>query len=751
MIWTFLGVLAIHAVELPVGSAPEPVQFPHFPDRLHTYVWRNWTLVPSARLASVVGATEDQICELGKGMGLDNPPAISEEQWRRSYITIIRRNWHLLPYEQFLTLLDWTAEELVYTLREDDFLFIKLGGLKPNCGPLYYTPPSDEAKARAAEIAAIVQETFPVGLGQTQEPLFGFIGELSTPPASAHPPIIDSRFSPRFCSAYFTMYGDPLLETQTDSYPDGYLARLAESGVDGIWMQAVLYKLTPFPWDESLSERYEERLDRLDALVARAKRHGIGVRLYLNEPRCMPLAFYEEHPELRGVAQGPDAAMCTSVPAVQDYIRDSVKLICERVPDLAGFFTITASENFTSCWSHGRGAGCERCGERGPEEVIAEVNRLIRDGIADAGSSAHLIAWDWGWQDGWIPGIIERLPRDVALMSVSEWSIPIQRGGIDSVVGEYSISEVGPGPRATRNWALARQRGIQCMAKIQANNTWELSAVPYIPAVENVAQHAANLRKADVDGLMLGWTLGGCPSPNLEAVAEMGRGEERAVEDVMNTVAIRRFGPALAPAVVEAWSTFSAAFREFPFHISLAYNGPQQMGPANLLWENSTGYHSTMVGIPYDDLNSWKAVYTPEVFISQFRKVADGFDVAIATLQQATEDVTAEPNFAQALEDELNVMSACAIHYHSVANQAQFIMARQAFSDASTTEQAEQAASDLRSVLQHEIDLAVRMYALQSCDSRLGFEASNHYFYVPIDLAEKVVNCRDLLSRWLDW
>ena len=34
-------------------------------------------------------------------------------------------------------------------------------------------------------------------------------------------------------------------------------------------------------------------------------------------------------------------------------------------------------------------------------------------------------------------------------------------------------------------------------------------------------------------------------------------------------------------------------------------------------------------------------------------------------------------------------------------------------------------------------------------DSRIGFEASNQYYYVPLDLVEKVLNCRDLLDRWL--
>ena len=43
-------------VSLPAQSARQPVPSPHFPDRLHAYVWRNWQLVPLQRLAQVVGA-----------------------------------------------------------------------------------------------------------------------------------------------------------------------------------------------------------------------------------------------------------------------------------------------------------------------------------------------------------------------------------------------------------------------------------------------------------------------------------------------------------------------------------------------------------------------------------------------------------------------------------------------------------------------------------------------------------------------
>jgi hypothetical protein len=42
--------------------------------------------------------------------------------------------------------------------------------------------------------------------------------------------------------------------------------------------------------------------------------------------------------------------------------------------------------------------------------------------------------------------------------------------------------------------------------------------------------------------------------------------------------------------------------------------------------------------------------------------------------------------------------------------------------------------------------LARELFTLASQDSRIGFEASNHYYYVPLDLVEKVINCRALLD-----
>ena len=737
--------------DLPRGSAPPALAFPHFPGRLHAFVWRNWQLVPTERLAKVVGSKPADILRIGRAMGLAKPPRITADQQRRSYITVLKRNWHLLPYQQLLELLDWTPEQMAFTLREDDFLYVKLGNLKPQCEPLHYSLTDKKTLAREREMARIIRQEFPGGAGAIDDPLFSFVSKLSEKKTGSRriSPAASSIFSPRFCYSYFALYGDPLLDKESDPYPDGYLARMADAGVNGVWLQAVLYKLSPFPWDASLSAQYEQRLKNLRSLVARAHKHGIGIYLYLNEPRAMPSPFFETRPQLKGVVEGDHAALCTSVPEVQKYLTDAVASICRAVPDLAGLFTISASENLTNCWSHNGGANCPRCQKRSPGEVIGELHGLLHEGIRKSGSAAQLIAWDWGWADDWVEEIINRLPPGVALQSVSEWSIPIERGGVKSVVGEYSISTIGPGPRATKHWRLARNRGLKTIAKIQAGNTWELSATPYIPAVENVARHAANLRGANVDGLMLGWTLGGYPSPNLEVVSEIGQSADVTPQQAMENVAQRRFGAELAPAVVKAWHEFSVAFSEFPYGGGL-YSTPMQVGASNLLWEKPSGYAATMVGFPYDDLDGWRAAYPMEVFLAQFEKIANGFDQAVAELKSASrEKINLSKTQRKNFEEELNVAEAAAIHFRSAANQCRFVYARRTVAEAKDAKKSRPELKSLEETIKNEIALAKKLYEIQLRDSRIGFEASNQYYYVPIDLVEKILNCHDLLTRWL--
>lgn len=744
------------AADLPKGAGPAALVLPHFPSRLHAFVWRNWSLVPVPRMAAVVGARPAEIAKLGRAMGLGRPARITNDQQRRSYITVIKRNWHLLPYDQLLDLLGWSAGEMAFTLREDDFLYVKLGNLKPQCEPLRWSASDAATRHREQQMKRTVQAALGRDPAESTDALFSFVARLTEPPAKRNRP--NGQSTLRFCYSYFALYGDPLLDPDADPYPDGLIERLAAHGVTGVWLQGMLSRLATFPWDPPASQGASERLKNLRRLVASAGRHGIRVFLYLNEPRSLPLRFFATQPELKGVVEGDHATLCSSVPEVQRFLRESIAAICHAVPDLGGFFTITASENLTNCWSHGQGAVCPRCGPRGAAEVIAEVNGLIAAGIADARGSQRLLAWDWGWADAWAGDIIARLPAGVALMSVSEWSLPLNRGGVHTEVGEYSMSAIGPGPRAPRHWTLARARGLRTVAKIQAGNTWELAAVPYVPVVANVAQHAANLRQLGIQDVMLGWTLGGYPSPNLDVVAEVMQapaGEPSViVEHALAAVAERRFGPKFSPAVVQAWRAYSIAFQEFPYHGSVVYSAPLQNGPSNLLWTTPTGYRASMVGLPYDDLDQWRGPYPADVFAAQLENVAEGFDSASRALTAATRP---EPGRAGrplttgevALTGEIRVAEAAAIHWRSVANQTRFTLARSGYAAATDRTTALTALAEMEKYTNLEFELARRLHTLQCADARLGFEATNHYFYVPTDLAEKILNCRHVLDEWL--
>lgn len=48
-----------------------------------------------------------------------------------------------------------------------------------------------------------------------------------------------------------------------------------------------------------------------------------------------------------------------------------------------------------------------------------------------------------GWQDPWVEGIVQKLLLEVALLERERMEYSAMRGGVDSMVGEYSISTVG--------------------------------------------------------------------------------------------------------------------------------------------------------------------------------------------------------------------------------------------------------------------------------------------------------------------
>jgi hypothetical protein len=155
-----------------------------------------------------------------------------------------------------------------------------------------------------------------------------------------------------------------------------------------------------------------------------------------------------------------------------------------------------------------------------------------------------------------------------------------------------------------------------------------------------------------------------------------------------------------------------------------------------------------MWGIPYDDLAGWRGPYPPEVFTSQFEKMVQGWEAGLAELSQAVEKAPSDRR-ADA-EADLRFAQAASLHFAGVANQSAFVHARDTLAsgnDKLTSEEMTKLRQEMEHRVKAELALAKQLYALAQEDSHLGFEPSCQYFYLPLDLMEKVVNCRWLLDH----
>lgn len=708
---------------LPKVSDIQAITYEYFPTRWQAIVWRNWGYVSVERIAAALSTSCENIREAAAELGL-NPDLKADLTWqKRGFLTLIRDNWHLCTYEQIMTLLNLTDEQLAFILKEDDFMWVKLGEFKPDVKEARYGELSQEQHKRTAEIVKSLRTYFP-NRECEQDNAFDFLKQFQKPLSDKEWEKVyarkkgDKSEGLRMIYPYFALYGDALIDESIDPFPERLLMEYAEAGVNGIWMQAVLYQLVEFPFEPSMSMGWEKRIETLNKFVERAKKFGIGIYLYLNEPRAMSDAFFQKYPHLRGQQEGDFYAMCTSTKEVQDYLYQGMKKLFAMVPDLAGFFTITMSENLTNCYSRVvNEMTCPRCKERSPWEIIAEVNNLMAKGAHESNPNVKAIAWAWGWADDWSQKVVPLLTEGQILQCTSEEAMKYCIGGIEGSVLDYTMSLCGPGEKAKTMWKVARDLGMEMSAKVQMNDTWEMSVVPFIPVFDNIAKHINNLKEQGISHLQVSWTLGGCPSPNLKLVSWLMEEKGTVKEFLYDWL-----GEGIGSVVDEAQKKLSQAFSEYPFYIDTLYYGPQNFGPMAPFFLKDTGYLATMVGYPYDNIKRWSAIYPVEVYENQYKKLCDGW-------REGADLLAKYEGHSKDLDEVIFMAKAVLAQYESAYHHIQFVNRRN-----------EGDTEAMLAVMLAEIATVQEVIRLRLMDSRLGYESSNHYFYTLQDLKEKLIN-----------
>ena len=127
----------------------------NFPTKWQAVIFRNYRMVPTENISRVLECTVADVEREAKRLGL----RIGEYDpiWqKRGHITLIRNNWYLLPYDQLMTLIDYTEEKLDFVIAKDDFLFVKLGNAKPVCDKVTYSPLTEAELAETEKIAKTI-------------------------------------------------------------------------------------------------------------------------------------------------------------------------------------------------------------------------------------------------------------------------------------------------------------------------------------------------------------------------------------------------------------------------------------------------------------------------------------------------------------------------------------------------------------------------------------------------------------------
>ena len=272
--------------------------------------------------------------------------------------------------------------------------------MKPSCEKVVYSPLTAEEKTATELFRQRWQKHIPAGEYGYQEDPFAFSGKYRTFfPANGK----EGPFSLRFVHSYAATCGDLLLDIESrDPVPENLLKEYAAQGINGIWFHVILYLLHPVKGSEEFSEGFETRLKNLARVVELCKKYGIGIYLYLNEPRGMTEAFYQKNPNWRGVLANQASgqyACCTSKGEVLPWMEEAIYTVFKRVPDLAGAFMITMSENVTHCNAQHKIDGCPLCRELHGSEIIGAIAQAAERGMHRAAPEAKLLMSDWAWAE----------------------------------------------------------------------------------------------------------------------------------------------------------------------------------------------------------------------------------------------------------------------------------------------------------------------------------------------------------------
>lgn len=370
-----------------------------------------------------------------------------------------------------------------------------------------------------------------------------------------------------------TIYGDWLLYVQSDRYP------------------------------ELTHAEYDRHMGILADAARRANRFGIKLYFVPVSPK-LPAdhPVFQREPALRGArirtglqSHGPALHnLCSSSPESLDLHGETFANLFREVPDLGGLILIIGGESYYHCFMRPDKAGlpegwttnCPRCAARSAEETVAGLLAATSNAVHQVAPNAPVMAWPYSafaWSsDPDQLELIRQLPDDVALLTEIDKDAWAPKDGYDKRIWDYSVDFTGPSDRINRQSAEVRRRGGQLLVKTETALGLECIQVPYVPALQRLAEKWDNVRALAPTGVLQSWMFFGMWGSHAEELGWWANWQpEVPLDTVPHLIAARDFGTQ-ADRVVAAWQAMSDAAGHLPY-IPTYFHGPEFIGPCHPL------------------------------------------------------------------------------------------------------------------------------------------------------------------------
>lgn len=656
------------------------------------------------------------------------------------------------------------GETLLKTVYDDFAAFTKEYAIAGDAFPVYlkksgtacFEAYTVDIRSDCVIISAADTEGIRRGIIRLEDELKRSEAPFLTPKFISRSPKIRSRITRCFFSPINRppKYGDELSD-DIDYYPDEYLNRLMHDGVNGVWIYSRFSDLVPSSVIEEYGKGHEPRIEKLNRVIEKCARYGIGVYIFAIEPYHLSPELAEKHPDLAGGSVWTGGkAFCVRNKKGKEMIRELGYNLVKLAPGLRGFISITFGERPTDCSSLypditcPHGLDCPGCkGEYG--SLLSESVETLRAGFREANPDIEVISWTYGhrvYSFDHIRDYVRTAPEDVMLMqNFDDMGYEEQLGKTRQAV-DYWLSYPGPSDLFRITAEQAAESKKHMFAKMQVCCSHEIASVPHIPAPGILWDKYKGARELNVEGVMQCWYFGNYPSMMSKAAGELSFEENFADKDAfLESLAGLYWGKSRAKTVAEAWKSFEAGYRLYPMNVMFSYYGPMHDGvvwklalepknfPLPRTWQTLDPINGDRMGEAL--LNG----HTLEEVLQLSELMADHWQEGIEKLNALTVD-------SRDAADDLSVAKALHLLIRSGKGILEFYLLRDLLGRQAGDP--EVILARMKALVKEQMVLSADMIPLCEADGRLGYHSEGEgYKFFPKKLRDRIGQLRTLLKE----